>query len=171
MNCGYCGAPLKKDASAINRAKRECKPLYCHKACAGLARRVYKAVDQKKEEKRLYDAQRRIEKKDELKALRKAYFQRTYDPAKAAIKRQETMPRHVEYCRQPQYRKYKQQYDQQYRAKKIYGEFYEAFLLTLQLDEEVQSRASKYEISVINGILNKSQKRKREHERLNSNKS
>jgi hypothetical protein len=139
--------------------------------CAGFGRRKNKTADQKKEEKRLYDIAYREKNLARIKAGKHEWFKRTYDPAAAAIERKKKMPQHVEYCRRPEYKAYKQKYDQQYRAKKIYGEFHESFLILQKIDQEVASRASKYDIALENGTINKAQHRRREYERTHSNQS
>ena len=63
------------------------------------------------EEKRLYDAAYRKKNLAMLKAKKRAYFKRTYDPVKAAIGRKARMARHVAYCRRPEYREWKRAYD------------------------------------------------------------
>lgn len=163
-NCAWCGRPHGKEISAINRAKRIGAPLYCNRKCAGFGRRSNKSKSQKVEEKRLYDAAYRKRNLALLKAKKAAYFQRTYNPKKAAIERKKRMHLHVEYCRQPHYRAYKHDYDRVYLAKRRFGAYWEAALLVRQIDEEVQSRMSKYEIGLAHGTINKALKRRREYE-------
>ncbi len=95
-----------------------------------------------------------------LKAKKSAYFQRTYDPEKARVERQARMPRHVEYCRQPGYRKKKRKYDMKRRAL-VYGPFADCHQVLLGLERELEKRASKYERMAAKGVLNKCQTRKR----------
>jgi hypothetical protein len=57
--------------------------------------------------KAAYDKLYRAKNFKRIQANHAAYFQRTYDPAEAAKTRKLRMPRHVEYCRQPRYRRYK----------------------------------------------------------------
>ncbi len=128
-------------------------------------------MTEKKEAKRLYDIEYRAKNGEILKAKKQDYFKRTYDPVKAAIERKKIMPRHIEYCRRPEYKVKKQKYDEVYRAKKVYGEFWEAFLLIQNLGKEVDSRITKQEIAGINGTRNKSQTRRRNYESTHSNKS
>jgi phage host-nuclease inhibitor protein Gam len=161
--CPHCKKKAQKPNGAVTRAAKVGMPIYCDRVCAGFARRVEKTIAQKKEEKRLYDLQYRAARLETIKANKRAYFQRTYDPKKAAIERKERMPKHVEYCRRPEYRDYKAQYDRQLRAQ-VYGEFAEAFLLLGDLDREVNNRMTDYDIRVMNGTLNKRLQRKREYE-------
>ena len=158
--CQYCGKVVRQSQSSIRRAIREGKSLYCDRACAGMARRI--PVDQKKEAKRLYDARRRVERAAEISAQRAVYFQRTYDPIKARERRRANMGQHVEYCRQPEYRAYKKDYDRQLRAAE-YGEYAEAYLLLLDLEREIRSRASSYERRKARGYYTRTaQQRRRE---------
>jgi len=169
MKCGFCGDPVNKTASAINRAKKDNRKLYCDRKCAGLSRRINKSIDVKKEEKRLYDIEYRNKNKDLLKRKKGEYFQRTYDPVEAAKKRALTMDRHVEYCRKPEYRLKKKAYDRIYKAKQTYGHLWEHQLLILEIYDEV-NKEGRAKIKYDNGCTNKTQNRKRENERLNSEK-
>ena len=118
----------------------------------------------KKIEKAEYDRQYRLKNLESLKIKKAEYFQRTYDPVTAKAKRKQRMHRHVEYCRTPKYRAYKQKYDQIYRAKKQYGEFYESALLLNELETEVTERLDFTERAALKGTLNKRQTRKRNYE-------
>lgn len=161
--CAQCGKPHGQPQNYVNRAAKIGANLYCDRRCAGLARRKGKTKAQKVAEKKAYDAQYRLRDPAALKARKAAYFQRTYDPAKAAKKRKARMPKHVEYCRQPKYKKWKREYDRQYRARE-YGIFGEAFLLAIDLNREIKQRASKYEIRRQNETGNKRQERRRAEE-------
>lgn len=169
--CAHCGKPHGKSTSAINRAAKISAPLYCDKVCAGIGRRKHKTKAQKVSEKAAYDAQYRIDMAAILKAKKAAYFQATYDPKAAAIVRKARMPYHVEYCQQPEYRKYKRKYDMQYRAKRLFGEFWEAALLVNEIHDAVLQRATWTEIATAKGTLNKWQQRRRDYERINGGKS
>lgn len=160
--CALCGGLVRQSVSAINRAAREGRPIYCGRKCAGLARRSLMQPDEKKDAKRLYDARRRQELRGQLREKKREYHKRTYDPAKAAAHRKARMPWHLEYCRRPEYREWKSAYDQQRRAKTMFGEFAESALLLMQIDGEIERRATRQEIAQINGTYNKAQRRKRE---------
>ena len=73
------------------------------------------------------------------------------------------MPKHVEYCRRPEYRASKREYDRKHRAQQDFGPFAEAALILGDLDAEIATRASRYEIYSANGTLNKALRRKREY--------
>jgi hypothetical protein len=167
-NCTYCGEMVQQSWSAINRAVKYDKPIYCDRTCAGLGRRSGKTGEQKKEHKRLYDLQYR-QTSATLKTRKSIWFKKTYDPIKAAEKRKETMPRHIEYCRRPEYKEWKRNYDQRHLAEKQYGEFAETVIILRQLEKEVMERISKEDINIINNTLNKKQTRIRDYERFNSN--
>jgi hypothetical protein len=167
ITCAHCGKESDKPTGAVNRARKAGMPLYCDRACAGLARRAApKSAAQKKAEKRAYDAARRIELAQELKAKKAEYHKRTYDPAKAAEERKRRMPSHVEYCRRPEYRAWKREYDRQYLAKKDYGEFWECHLLALDIREEALRQSSDYDIRLSKGGIAKTQQRRRDYERF-----
>lgn len=163
--CAHCGKWRLKEVGAVNRAARLGAPLYCGKECSGVARRSCKTVEQRREEKAAYDARRRIELRDGLKAKKAAYRKRTYDPVQAAAARRLKMPKHLEYCRRPEYRRWKRDYDRKYRAEKDYGELAECFLLVMDIRQECLSQLSDYEIRQSKGTLNKRQRRKRDYER------
>lgn len=160
--CDHCAAPTRKEARDINRARRRGYGVYCSRICSGLARRVWKSEAEKKEEKAVYDMLYRAKNRQMLKAKKAAYFQRTYDPEKAAVERKATMARHVDYCRRPEYREYKRQYDLNRRAAE-FGEYAEVYTILSQVESEIASRATRYEIRVANGTLNKSLRRKRDY--------
>lgn len=162
IKCAWCGKRAKLATSAVNRARRIRAPLYCNRACAGLSRRRHKTKAQRVEEKRLYDAEYRKRNAAMLRAKKAAYFQQTYDPKRARIERKKRAHLHVEYCRQPEYRVWKQKYDRRYRANKFYGPFADAFLLTRDLNHEIHERMTDYEIRLQNQTLNKRLNRRRE---------
>jgi hypothetical protein len=165
IQCARCGKSAGKEAGGVNRSRRAGAPVYCGMKCAGMARRQHKTKTQKREEKRLYDAEYRKRDPETLRAKKAAYFQRTYDPKKAADARKKTMWRHVEYCRRPEYVAKRKVYDRQHRARE-YGEFAECYLLTLDVIREINSRISDYDTRVANGTLNKKLQRRRDYERL-----
>ena len=159
LRCHHCNKPITKSTGEINRAAKVGMNLYCNHRCVGQAKRTTKA--EKVELKRLYDEAYRAKNRAALKVKKRAYFKRTYDPAKAAIERKKTMPRHVEYCRRPEYRVKKQAYDEKRRDSE-YGAFAEAARLAINLNREIKKRMSNYEIRSQNKTLNKIQDRRRE---------
>lgn len=162
--CAHCGKPSDKLAGAVNRAKRAGLRLFCDRVCAGLGRRHGLSKAALIERKRLYDAGYREKNRGLLKVKKHAHFKATYDPAKAAIERKARMHLHVEYCNRPEYKAWKREYDRTYRAKADFGPFWEAALVLLDIENEVSSRMSRYEIYAANGLLNKSKQRKRAYE-------
>lgn len=160
--CAHCGKTAEKPAGHVNRSRAAGLRLFCDRRCAGLAHRRHKTKAQRIEEKRLYDLAYRAKNLAKIKAKKAAYFKRTYDPAKAAVERKKRMPKHVEYCRRPEYKAWKHKYDRRYRSKRLYGPFAEAAMLAVDLNREVKSRSSNYEIRQQNGTLNKTLNRRRE---------
>lgn len=142
-----------------NRAKKRGAPVYCGKVHAGLARRTNKSDAQLKEEKWWYDAFHRLFDADIIKQKKAEYFQKDYkaNPDKYREQRKKKQPYQNEYCRQPGYKAYKHQYDVERWHKTNYGVFWEASILLMQLEKEIDIRLAKQE----NDIINKSQKRKR----------
>ncbi len=167
--CDYCGNSKEVKTGAYNLAKKTGSPMYCDKTCFGLANRSHKSKGQLVAEKREYDKDYRIKNIISLTAKKKDYFQRTYDPETAAVYRKKNMHKHVEYCRQLGYVEKKKEYDRIYKAKLVYGEFWESHLLLMDIRDECLKRMSAYQIRLINGTLNKSQNRKR-NEKANSAK-
>lgn len=160
--CERCGKATERPAGHVNRSRAAGMKLFCGRRCFGLARRQHKTKAQRVEEKRLYDLEYRAKNLEMLKAKKRAYHKQTYDPVKAAAERKKNMPRHVEYCRRPEYKRWKQTYDRQHLAKKHYGPFAEVALMTRDLDNEIKGRMTKHEIRYQNGSTNKAQRRKRE---------
>lgn len=161
--CPQCGTEFEAKTGALNRAQKIGAPLYCGRECAGLARRLKNPPTEaeRKDAKRLYDARRRVEKADEIREKKREYFKRTYDPEKAAKERKLKMPRHVEYCRRPEYKAWKSDYDKRYRTRKEFGEFAEAALMLQDIEREIDQQATRYEIYRANGTLNKALMRRR----------
>lgn len=166
FGCSFCGKVGYKEAGAVNRANKVGMKLYCDKTCAGLARRQHKTKEQLIKEKHDYDKEYREKNRSELKKKKKEYFKKDYskNPEKYKAIRKKKMPQHLEYCRKPEYKKKKKIYDRKYQAKKTYGEYGEAVAILLDLGDEIDNRTAKHQ----NGIINKSQIRKRKWQQQNS---
>lgn len=171
FDCSNCGTETDRPTGHVNRAMKAGNNLYCSKACSAIGRRTGKTVEQKKAEKRAYDMEYRARDPEGRKALKAEYYRRTHDPVREAEIRKKRMPQHVEYCRRPEYREWKRDYDRNYRAVKVYGDFAECFLLVQDIRDECLTRMSDYEIRMENGTLNKSLQRKRDYERSISNRT
>lgn len=169
IKCAHCSKRVTQPTSAIKRALRIGAKLYCDRVCAGLGRRTFKTKAQKVSEKRMYDMEYRRKNRKALKAKKRAYFERVYDPVKAAAVRKTRMHLHVAYCQDPAYRRWKRGYDREYRAQKLYGPFAESFLLLQKIEREVSTRMTRYEVYQANGTLNKTLRRKRDYARLVGN--
>jgi hypothetical protein len=165
MKCAHCGVEFHAKQNYVNRAQREGRRMFCSRVCFGLDRRLVNPPTEaeRKEAKRLYDAARRAERHAEICAKKRDHYYANRDRilAEQTAYRKAHMQRHVEYCRQPEYKAWKSEYDRQYRAHRDYGEFADAFLLLTNIEREVDSRATRYEIYQANGTLNKSQTRRR----------
>lgn len=161
--CFYCGSLLHKSAGHINRAKKLGAKLFCNQKCSGLASRTSETQEEKKIIKSWYDAFIRESMTDRQKALdkkrRHEYFKKQYaaHPEKYREERRRKQAAHNEYCRRPEYKKYKKGYDQQHRAKKRYGRYWESMVALVNLQTVVDNRQAKADQK----IYNKQQKRKR----------
>jgi hypothetical protein len=164
--CSHCNKEFKVKENNIGQRRKSIRlglPVYCSQTCTGLARRTNETPEEKKIHKQWYDLFIRASLTDEERAIKKMnaaiLFQLDYqaNPDKYKQERQRKMPGHVEYCRQPKYKRYKKEYDLNYRAEKEYGEFGEAVVVLIKLEREIDVRLAKKE----NGLINKSQKRKR----------
>jgi hypothetical protein len=161
FKCAHCGKAADKPTGHVQRARAQELRLFCDRRCSGLGRRKGKTKAELIAEKKAYDAEYRAKNRAMLKAKKHEYFQRTYDPEKAAEYRKGRMPLHVEYCRQPEYKKWKREYDRRLRAKE-YGPFAEVYILSLDLNREIKGRKTNEQIKYENGCTNKSQRRERE---------
>jgi predicted nucleic acid-binding Zn-ribbon protein len=143
INCPSCGKNAFRSVSAINRAKKDGLKIYCSLKCSAIGRRKdnpktpnnpkWKAM------KAEYDRNRRKEKDEELKAQKKAAYA-IWGPKhreEERQKRKENMPKHVEYCRQPEYKEKKKDYDRKVRVEQ-YGEFAESYELLEELVKEIK---------------------------------
>lgn len=164
FSCAYCGKTGVKYISQYHWSIRQGLNQYCDKKCAGLGRRSKETPEEKKAHKQWYDLFIRASRSEDERILfslqKMLLFHLDYkaNPEKYKKERQRRMRAHVEYCRQPKYREYKKTYDEQYRAKKDYGEYWEAAIALKNLDKEIDYRESKQQ----NKIYNKSTtKRKR----------
>lgn len=97
-----------------------------------------KSIAQKKKEKAAYDRKYREKNAARIKANHAAYFQRTYDPVEAAKERKKRMPKHVEYCRRPEYRAKKKVYDHNRMHGRYDKEWIEVALLLDELQKEIR---------------------------------
>jgi hypothetical protein len=164
--CPQCRSIFKTDASRTNRAAKIGAPLYCGRVCAGLARRLANPPtdEERRAAKSAYDAKRREgPKRAEILAKKRAHYYANHEriTAELAKYRAAHMDRHVEYCRQPEYRAKKSVYDRRRRAEQNFGDFSEAALLLADIENAIAERASKYEIYLTNGTINKAQQRRR----------
>lgn len=162
--CQQCGAGFERLPAHVNRSISIGAPLYCGRRCAGIARQTPKPTEaEAKAAKAEYDRQYRAANLEKIKADKLAWYRANHADilARETAKRPKKMPYHLEYCRQPDYRAKKSKYDLQFRARKQFGEFSEAFLLLRDVETEISQRASRYEIYSQNGTLNKALRRRR----------
>jgi len=167
--CAYCKQEFEANSSAYNRATKQGLNVYCSLEHSGLGRRDKRTSEQKKADKSAYDKNRRLEKFDVIKAKKQAYDKTPEGRAAQKRRRQTRMPKHVEYCRQPEYRAKKVEYDRRHRAEKFFGEFAECAILVEQINKTLIEKADKAHLRTIQGTNTKSQRRKRQWLRLLKN--
>lgn len=131
--------------------------LYCSRKCSGLGRRVHKTTEQLKDEKWWYDAFNRQAMRDIIKKKKAEYFHRDYksNPDKYKAVRRSRKEYHRLFIQRPEYRKWKQKYDEAYRAKKMYGPYAEAALILKQIEAIIDAG----EARIDKNCHNKKQKR------------
>ena len=170
VECANCGLVFDCLAGHFNRSKSRGARLFCSQKCSGIGRRKNRSDAEKKTIKAAYDKEYRAKNAEMLKAKKAEYHRKTYDPERAAEERKRRAPYHAEYCRRPEYRDWKSEYDRKYRAGKQYGDWAECFLLTQDIRSECLSVQTDYEIRLAAGTLNKQLQRKRDYERSHGNK-
>ncbi len=161
--CPQCGIAFERCASHANRSIKIGAPLYCGKVCAGIGRRRVELPEaERKAAKAAYDRKRREEHGERIRAEKLAAYYANHEAnlAKSAVYRKTRMPKHVEYCRQPEYKAWKHEYDIR-RGGAEYQDFAEAWRLLLDLEKEIRSQASAYERRVANGYYTRSAQQRR----------
>lgn len=133
--------------------------LFCSRACFGVSRRKNKSAEQRRAEKASYDKALRCSMGDFLRAKKRDKYHRTKDREKERITRQKRMPKHVEYCRRPEYRALKHEYDIK-RAGMAYGEYAECWRLLIELTQLIRETMPRYEIYRLNGYYQRQRERK-----------
>ena len=177
--CCYCKKQFDVKYNNIGSRRRSLRlglSVYCGSECAGLGRRINETPEQKKAYKQWYDlfirASRSEDEYWEHRFLGAFIFHMDYaaNPEKYRMRRKEKQEAHNEYCRQPEYKKYKKEYDEQYRAKKDYGEYWEAAIALKNLDKEIDYRESKRQNKLYNKSITKRKRAWQKHlkQKLNS---
>jgi hypothetical protein len=174
--CTQCGDSFEKERSQLNRALLASPGrLFCSRKCTGLARRRPKLpLAERKAKKAAYDAIRRVQLADEIRAEKRERHKLTYTYEQAKAKREDRKQRlghdyHARYCRQyfaadPKRKTRKVTYDRR-RRDAAFGEFAACAKLLRELQALIRQRSpNKYERLVARGYyLNRqsSQERKR----------
>lgn len=172
VSCAHCGSTVLKEAGLVNRASKRGMRVFCGRECSGLGRRLVNppSAAERKAAKADYDKKRREVLGEQLRAKKRAAYiaslERDEQKVRAAQKanRDARKQSHAEYCRRPEYRKWKSEYDKKYLARKQYGSFGEAAIILNKLISEINSRVSRTEIYRQNGTLNKWTQRRRQYE-------
>jgi hypothetical protein len=163
IRCPQCKRLVPIQNNYIKRAEKNGLKLFCGRKCSGLARRKHIPLAVKKQRKKEYDVIYRARNLERIRRNKAAYYQRTFDREKEREYRKRTMARHVEYCRRPEYKAYKHEYDLRFRAQKLFGPFADAALILRDVEIELDRRMTWVERHQANGTLNKSTQRKRQY--------
>lgn len=172
ITCPQCGKEADKQAGAVNRAHGAGLKIYCSRECSHLGRRDPGTKDRIKA--RIREYWQRPENKERKKRRNAEVYQQQKAELYAAHKaRMETDPGYrakykaaQQRCQdRPEWKAHKRGYDRRYRATREYGEMAEAYLVLLELNEEVERQEpDRVELYRAKGTLNKSQGRKRDYE-------
>lgn len=154
--CPHCKKEVDLPTGQVNRSNKKKSPIYCGRVCSGLARRLNKSEEQKKNEKAEYDKKYREERKEIIRIKKQEYNKTPAGRATQKRNRDKLKDYHKQYCRQPEYCAKKKVYDQEHRAKKQFGEFWESGILLKELENNID----RHEANMSNNTFNKSQKRK-----------
>jgi len=162
ITCSHCGEDCEKTVGHINRALKLGSLLFCDRICFGLSSRKWNSEAEKKKQKKIYDQKYSKTNKDRIKSRMRTYNSSPAGRAMQKRNREKFKQAHLEYCRTPEYKKWKKDYDLKYRAKKNYGEYWQAFVFLLQIENEIEKRQVKQQL----GLYNKSINRKRRYEKF-----
>lgn len=171
--CPVCRLWKGRESRHVNRARKMGSNVYCSLKCSGLGRRKEAPISPRNPDwkalKREYDKKYRAKNLDHLKSKKAAAYKITgpLNRGKEKAYRNKRMPKHIEYCRQPEYRVKKEKYDRRRRAVQQFGEeFAEAYLVLQQVDGEIAKRIDRTEIYRQNGTQNKIKQRRRDYDRI-----
>lgn len=157
--CAQCYKEYECATGHYNRSMKIGAKLFCSQACAGLFRRNKNPLteEQRKAKKAKYDLERRSIHGDRIRKQKRDAYYANHEAhlAKAKIYRKKRMPKHVEYCRQESYKAKKKAYDADRRFK-AFGPFEEVARILDQVEKEISSQASRYDIYKAKGYFTRS---------------
>jgi hypothetical protein len=112
----------------------------------------------KKEAKRLYDIEYRRKNLERINERKRKYNSSPAGRAMQKRQREKQKSNHLKYCRTKKYRQYKKEYDQEFRSKKLYGEFWECMILVEKIfNKVIELTPDKYERDKMRGNINRLQ--------------
>jgi len=159
IRCAQCGKWTEKSTGHANRARKLKARMFCSRKCFGLFWRSNKTNEEKKAEKAAYD-KKYNRKNQDWRAFQNAFWF-VWDYQKNAEKyrqwRRRRMKAHVDYCRRPEYKKWKKKYDESHMAAKKYGDFAEAALILKKLEGMIDRQRARID----KDCHNKTKKRKK----------
>lgn len=166
IDCDHCGKTAMKWTGSVNRSRAMGAPLYCSVACAGMGRRDTRTKEERVAAKAAYDAKRRVDLADEIRAAHAEYHRRTYDPDKARARRDLGALRayHKQHNLKPEVKAAKRAYDREYTGLP-YGEYAECRRLLTELEREIRKlEPSWYERAKARGYYDRPRARDRKRE-------
>lgn len=157
ITCAHCGNKSMKPNSAVNRARRDGKEMFCGRGCFA-AFRITKKED-KLAKKRVWASKFREENADEITQYNREWAANHYD---------------IKTKHGRENRRKKKEYDERHRlenpemykakgrrckAKRRYGDYAEVWFLLRELRQEVLSKHTDYELRRLNETDHKTRKR------------
>ena len=166
VQCAQCERAFQKATGAYNRSVKRGLRHFCSRACKGLDKRSGLTLAEKRAAKAAYDARRREEKADQIRAARRAAHLATYDPEKARRVREANRDRRRAYIAvynaDPANKARKHEYDIARNGAR-YGDFAEAWRLLVELERVIRERCpDKYERAKQRGYYDRINDEKRE---------
>ncbi len=150
VTCAQCRRSHLKQAGHVNRTRKLGGKFYCSLRCSGLARRKPKLPEaERRAKKATYDAIRRAQMADEIKAEKREYYRRTFDAKKAKAVREARKLRlgadyHTKYMRKyfadPKRKLAKRLYDRRRRDRRTLGPYASAAIVLRKLEALIRKR-------------------------------
>lgn len=182
FTCDHCGAESWRQIGSLNRARRTgAGKVYCSKTCSAAARRTdTRSPEQRRADRKAWDAQHRAANRVEINQRKKAAYYRDHDKYKAyfaarrAARRADPETAEAdrqykrEYQARPGWREHKRQYDRKYRCERELGPEWGAVKVALlELEEAVDARSTHYQRARAKGTVNKKKQRGKHHGKNN----
>jgi len=177
--CAWCGVTFQKRVGCHNRSVKRGMPEHCGMECSGLGRRTPAHLrltpEEAKAAKAEYDRERRQgAARAQILAQKRAHHHANKERINRRVREKrasdpDLRDRHrkcqMRTTETRRWKVHKKAYDRVWRAKRDCGDFWEAQVALLEIDEAVAEVATKHELSVMRDNYNLKQERRREWER------